>query len=371
MGSYLFSPQVALLTEHLEHTPITLIDEIINSINLLVTDSLNIFENTINQSPKIFGYPDGPDGPGSLSPASQHEISNGMHQLETLLGALIDKNFDKFEIYALRNVLTVPDGLVGWVKLPHHKGYDFKPRPTDAPLLTATAPPATPAAAPAPNEGYAWYHPTHPTNDTFTRLREKLIASHYLNQTLKTEVSSNAALISKLKSALANTSPTDTAPSASLSFLTTSTPTTLHPLPTTAEFIALQISSIRSLLATLPPKLTTSSDSLTSPTSDDDEENTPLAPDLSDLDPTNPSISPNERRKRYIEKMIRRHMQKQRRIKLTRRGEVVGGEYWDGVAASCGGVGVAGEKRRGLEEVVALERLFGIEGGGEEGKEKE
>ena len=142
MGSYLFSPQVALLTEHLEHTPIvgcpplpagtlqslttnqdpqTLIDEIINSVNLLVTDSLNIFENTINQSHRVFGYPDGPDGPGSLSPASQHEISNGMHQLETLLGALIDKNFDKFEIYVLRNVLTVPDGLVGWVRLPHHK----------------------------------------------------------------------------------------------------------------------------------------------------------------------------------------------------------------------------------------------------------
>ncbi|KAF8419307.1 Mis12 protein-domain-containing protein [Tirmania nivea] len=368
MGSYLFSPQAALLTEHLEHTPITLIDEIINTINLLVTDSLNIFENTINQSPKIFGYPDGPDGPGSLSPASQHEISNGMHQLETLLGALIDKNFDKFEIYVLRNLLTVPDGLVGWVRLPHHKGLEFKPRPTDAPPLpTTSTPAAAPAAAPGPNEGYTWYHPTHPTNDTFTRLREKLIASHYLHQTLKTEASSNAALISKLQAALANTTPANTAPSTSLSFLTTSTPTALHPLPTTAEFIALQISSIRSLLATLPPKLTTSSDSLTSPTFDSDDEITPLAPDLGDLDPTNPSISPNERRKRYIEKMTRRHMQKQRRIKLTRRGEVVGGEYWDGVVAS-GGVG---QKRRGLEEVTALEGLFGMEGAGEGGKEKE
>lgn len=99
----------------------TLIDEIINSINILVTNSLDVVENTFNQNPKAFGYPDGPDGPGSLSPASQHEISNGMHQLETLLGALIDKNFDKFEIYVLRNVLTVPDGLVGWVRLPHHK----------------------------------------------------------------------------------------------------------------------------------------------------------------------------------------------------------------------------------------------------------
>ena len=65
--------------------------------------------------------------------------------------------------------------------------------------------------------------------------------------------------------------------------------------------------------------------------------------------------------------MTRRHMQKQRRIKLTRRGEIVGGEYWDGMVASGGVVGAA----RGLEEVMALEGLFGMEENGKGGKEKE
>lgn len=87
----------------------------------MVTNSLNILENTINNTPKLFGYPEGSNGPGSLSTESQHEITNGMHQLETLLGALIDKNFDKFEIYVLRNVLAIPEGLVGWIRLSHHK----------------------------------------------------------------------------------------------------------------------------------------------------------------------------------------------------------------------------------------------------------
>ena len=43
-----------------------------------------------------------------------------MHQLETLLENTIDKNFDKLEIYTLRNVLTVPEDLVPWVRLEHY-----------------------------------------------------------------------------------------------------------------------------------------------------------------------------------------------------------------------------------------------------------
>ena len=43
-----------------------------------------------------------------------------MHQLETLLESTIDKNFDKLEIYTLRNVLTVPEDLVPWVRLEHY-----------------------------------------------------------------------------------------------------------------------------------------------------------------------------------------------------------------------------------------------------------
>ena len=33
----------------------------------------------------------------------------------------MDKTFDKFEIYTLRNILTVPDDLTGWMRLGHYE----------------------------------------------------------------------------------------------------------------------------------------------------------------------------------------------------------------------------------------------------------
>ena len=32
----------------------------------------------------------------------------------------MDKSFDKFEIYVLRNILTVPEDLVNWLRLDHY-----------------------------------------------------------------------------------------------------------------------------------------------------------------------------------------------------------------------------------------------------------
>ena len=49
------------------------------------------------------------------------EIENGVHQLETLLEANLDKNFDRLEIFLLRNVLSIPEDLVGWVRLGHYE----------------------------------------------------------------------------------------------------------------------------------------------------------------------------------------------------------------------------------------------------------
>ena len=49
------------------------------------------------------------------------EIENGVHQLETLLEATADKAFDKFEIWTLRNILTIPDDLAPYVRLGHYE----------------------------------------------------------------------------------------------------------------------------------------------------------------------------------------------------------------------------------------------------------
>jgi kinetochore protein Mis12/MTW1 len=57
----------------------------------------------------------------SASERATFEIENGAHQLETLLESQIDKNYDKMEIYALRNMLAIPDGLSPWIKLRHYE----------------------------------------------------------------------------------------------------------------------------------------------------------------------------------------------------------------------------------------------------------
>ena len=57
----------------------------------------------------------------AASAAAAVEIENGVHQLETLLQSTVDRNFDKLEIYVLRNVLSVPSDLMAWVRLKHYE----------------------------------------------------------------------------------------------------------------------------------------------------------------------------------------------------------------------------------------------------------
>lgn len=63
----------------------------------------------------------GGEGKGEKEEKFQDEIENGVHQLETLLEATVDKTFDRFEIFTLRNILTVPDDLIGWMRLAHYE----------------------------------------------------------------------------------------------------------------------------------------------------------------------------------------------------------------------------------------------------------
>jgi kinetochore protein Mis12/MTW1 len=70
------------------------------------------------------------DGDGNEDDAEARvELENGVHQLETLLEATVDRNFDKFEIYALRNLFKVPDGLEGWMRLAHYEVGGRSPLP--------------------------------------------------------------------------------------------------------------------------------------------------------------------------------------------------------------------------------------------------
>ena len=63
---------------------------------------------------------EGSDGTSEL-PEAKQEIEEGLQKLETLLNATVDKKFDMFEIYVLRNVLSVPADLAEWVRLKHYE----------------------------------------------------------------------------------------------------------------------------------------------------------------------------------------------------------------------------------------------------------
>lgn len=125
----------ALLTEHLRYTPLTLLDDIINTVNELVYQAVNNIETALlNVSPDQLGFSPPPSQSlktpeaieEALEAAARTEIEGGIVKLESLLNATVDKDFDKLEIYTLRNLLTVSnakedEGLEDWIMLDHYK----------------------------------------------------------------------------------------------------------------------------------------------------------------------------------------------------------------------------------------------------------
>jgi kinetochore protein Mis12/MTW1 len=77
----------------------------------------------LSTPPERLGFKSQPDSAtGGLDfPDAKQEIEEGLQKLETLLNATVDKNFDKFEIYVLRNILSVPAELADWVRLKHYE----------------------------------------------------------------------------------------------------------------------------------------------------------------------------------------------------------------------------------------------------------
>lgn len=51
------------------------------------------------------------------------EIEEGAQKLETLMIDAVDRNFDRLEIWTLRNVLCLPkeEGFENWVRLAHYE----------------------------------------------------------------------------------------------------------------------------------------------------------------------------------------------------------------------------------------------------------
>jgi len=73
----------------------------------------------LNTPPAALGFE--ASGDDDAEENQRIEVEEGVHRLETLLEATVDKTFDRFEIYTLRNILRVPDGLEQWVRLQHYE----------------------------------------------------------------------------------------------------------------------------------------------------------------------------------------------------------------------------------------------------------
>ncbi|KAI0155077.1 Mis12 protein-domain-containing protein [Hypoxylon sp. FL1284] len=179
-----------LLTEHFGYPPVSLIDDIINSVNILAERALNSVEQgLLNAPPATLGFKPpkasrrgGGGGDGDVAPAdlARMEVESGTHQLETLLCASIDRNFDKFEIYVLRNILCVrPVDVRHWMRLSHYEGLDF-------------------SAAAAANANGA-DSTNAPSLESINHLRRKLRESMRLNALLTAERARNDRMLDELR----------------------------------------------------------------------------------------------------------------------------------------------------------------------------
>ncbi|KAI0480582.1 Mis12 protein-domain-containing protein [Xylariaceae sp. FL0804] len=419
-----------LLTEHFGYPPVvsttpissglSLIDDIINSVNILAERALNSVEQgLLNAPPAALGFKpakrkagdeDG-NGNGSggdaLAPAdaARAEIEAGTHQLETLLCASVDRNFDKFEIYVLRNIFCVrPPALRDWMRLSHYEGLDFSHATTSAPPASSSSrgddSAAVAAAAAAQEED-----PDRPTVASVNRLRARLRESMRLNALLTAERARNERALDELRALVGLPGPAvkaeSTTPSANASPAAAGVGAGepprgapraadvdgpfafLHrqradlaagsgsdaPVSTTAAFALSQMSALRALSASLrrvTPDLVPSASSLGSDDDDDDDDDKDVDEDEDEggdgkkkdgrrkNDKKKKKKSWRRERAEYVEGAARRHLEAVQGLELGRDGAVRDGE-WQGP-----GRGPA----RG--EVERLERVVAVLGGGDD-----
>lgn len=181
----------------------TLLDDIINTVNELVYQAVGEIETTLLNVPKEqLGFsPNAPaqqqDGQDSNNnedaseQAARTEIEAGIVKLESLLNSTIDKNFDKLEIYTLRNLLTVSnakedEGLEKWIVLDHYKV-------RCAFLCCLSTADASQNLEPPSTDGNA------PTPESVNRLRRKVQETEKLQSALKAEAAQNEALLAQLR----------------------------------------------------------------------------------------------------------------------------------------------------------------------------
>ncbi|KAI0148483.1 Mis12 protein-domain-containing protein [Xylariaceae sp. FL1272] len=366
----------------------SLIDDIINSVNILAERALNSVETgLLNVSPATLGFKP-PKTSSKSTPQEKEEakelaaqrckteVEAGTHQLETLLCASIDRNFDKFEIYVLRNILTVRTELRDWIRLRHYEGLDFSHTSTKK---DGTSDPSSDGATSG-----------RPTIESNTKLRNRLRESMKLNALLTAEKKKNDVLLGDLRRLVGDPNST---------YIKTESQTTdggdgvaqkdegkspfafLHdkadlassgggaaPLSTTAAFTLSQMEALRSLSSSLR---TISSDLKALPKSS--KMNADGEEDESEdgEDDKNGRKSWRRERVEYVEGATRRHLEHVQGLELGRLGGVRDGEWQGGRSFDRGSVGVLEGVVGALSESGEKGREKGGDGGGVGGDEME
>ncbi|GJN68224.1 hypothetical protein PLIIFM63780_001596 [Purpureocillium lilacinum] len=385
-----------LLTEHLGYPPVALIDDIINTVNVLADRALDSVERLLlSIPPQKLGFSSSSIGGGGkkskdlrcgtaavfaaendnngqvqqqqqqqLSPeeAAKREIENGTHQLETLLNASIDKNFDLFELYTMRNILSVRPDDQPYMRLAHYDGLDFSGAGT------------TTIQEGQGEQGrqQGGVDPDRPTSESVTALRRRLQASQRLQAALEAERARNDVLLRRLRGVLgvrdddddddapvktedagaAQGEGDDQEPASScapLKFLsdkgTLEDGGTDQPVTTTAEFALSQLQALRALstsLRTLLPDLGALDDDTAAAADADDNDNE------DEQAAVKGSKTWRRQRAEYIEASSRKYLERAGGLELGPRGEVRDGD-WQGQ-----GRGLGREEVEGLERAAAV-----------------
>ncbi|KAK3322466.1 Mis12 protein-domain-containing protein [Apodospora peruviana] len=333
---------IELLTEHFGYPPVSLLDDIINSINILAERALNSVEQgLLNAPPASLGFrppthvssndPNNPNGLPIAEEAHRHEIEAGTHQLETLLCASIDRNFDKFELYVMRYILCVAPDNRDWIRLSHYEGLDFSPSSTIQ-------------------------NGNRPTVESVNRLRRHLQASQKLNCMLHAEKARNAAMLAEVRRLVGRgnaSQPTqlvknettqpqqqeDEGQKPPLGFLHNRGALTdggaESPITTTTAFTLSQLQALRALSTSLRNLMPDLKGSDEGGDADDDETG---------------KKSWRRQRLEYVETATRKHLENARGLELGKDGEVRDGD-WQGEGA---GRNLARGEVEGLEKVVSI-----------------
>ncbi|KAG5800448.1 hypothetical protein H9Q69_000487 [Fusarium xylarioides] len=312
-----------LLTEHFGYPPVSLLDDIINTVNVLADRALDSVERLLlSIPPQSLGFSSkhaSKDGTPALPPdeAAKLEIEHGTHQLETLLNASIDKNFDLFELYTMRNILTVRPDDQPYMRLAHYEGLDF-----------------------SGSEG-----PDRPTTESVTALQRRLHASQRLHTALESEKARNEALLGKLRSVLgvvpgnvkAEEGQAQAPDGSAFGFLRDKASLQAagadKPIATTTEFTLSQLQALHALstsLRTLLPDLG------------------PTDADTSMEDASSSSRTWRRERVEYVEGASRKYLETARGLELGDQGEVRDGE-WQGEGRK-----ITRSDVEGLEQVAAM-----------------